>query len=182
MAESQTSVRMLSPVGVLLLHATSDHLTGLDIVPSHDPRPLSAVDTKTNNPILQRAVRELQEYFEGHRRTFTVPLTTSGTPFQEKVWEALRSIPYGETLTYEELGQRAGVGRAPRAVGGAVGRNPIPLIVPCHRVLGHAGRITGYSGGDGIPTKEKLLALEGIPYRASRTSNTSSPRSDSTSS
>ena len=74
-------------------------------------------------------------------------------------------MPFGTSVTYQQLGESAGVGKAPRAVGGAVGKNPVPIIVPCHRVLGASKKITGYSGGEGIPTKERLLALEGISYR-----------------
>ena len=115
--------------------------------------------------VLQRAACQLGEYFDGSRTTFDLPLALSGTRFQEAIWNELTTIPFGEKLTYDELGQKAGLGRAPRAVGGAVGRNPIPIIVPCHRVLGASGTITGYSAGDGIPTKEKLLRHEGIEFR-----------------
>ena len=115
--------------------------------------------------VLQRAAWQLGEYFDGSRTTFDLPLALSGTRFQEAIWNELTTIPFGEKLTYDELGQKAGLGRAPRAVGGAVGRNPIPIIVPCHRVLGASGTITGYSAGDGIPTKEKLLRHEGIEFR-----------------
>ncbi len=119
----------------------------------------------TDTQVLQRAASQLEEYFGGSRTTFDVPLAWSGTRFQEAIWNELTTIPFGEKLTYDELGQKAGLGRAPRAVGGAVGRNPIPIIVPCHRVLGASGTITGYSAGEGIPTKEKLLRHEGIDFR-----------------
>lgn len=115
--------------------------------------------------VLARAATQLGEYFEGSRTQFDVPLRWTGTRFQEAIWSELSRIPFGEKLTYDQLGQRAGVGRAPRAVGGAVGRNPIPIIVPCHRILGASGTITGYSAGEGIPTKEKLLRHEGIEFR-----------------
>lgn len=115
--------------------------------------------------VLAHASTQLGEYFAGVRHTFDLPLAWSGTPFQEAIWRTLSTIPFGQTLTYDELGQKAGVGRAPRAVGGAVGRNPLPIIVPCHRVLGASGTITGYSAGEGIPTKEKLLRHEGIAFR-----------------
>ena len=115
--------------------------------------------------VLDNATVQLGEYFASARTAFDLPLAYSGTTFQEAIWATLATIPFGHTLTYGELGQRAGVGRAPRAVGGAVGRNPIPIIVPCHRILGASGSITGYSSGEGIPTKEKLLRHEGIPFR-----------------
>lgn len=115
--------------------------------------------------VLELAASQLGEYFNGSRTSFDVPLAWSGTRFQEAIWSELTRIPFGEKLTYDELGQKAGLGRAPRAVGGAVGRNPIPIIVPCHRVLGASGTITGYSAGEGIPTKEKLLRHEGIDFR-----------------
>jgi methylated-DNA-[protein]-cysteine S-methyltransferase len=108
--------------------------------PKHSANPADAV-------VLQRAASQLAEYFDGSRTEFNLPLTWSGTPFQEAVWTALSAIPFGAKLTYEELGLKAGVGRAPRAVGGAVGRNPIPIIVPCHRVIGSDRSLTGYSGG-----------------------------------
>lgn len=115
--------------------------------------------------VLECAAWQLGEYFDGSRTSFDVPLAWSGTRFQEAIWSELTRIPFGKKLTYDELGQKAGLGRAPRAVGGAVGRNPIPIIVPCHRVLGASGTITGYSAGEGIPTKEKLLRHEGIDFR-----------------
>jgi methylated-DNA-[protein]-cysteine S-methyltransferase len=155
-----------SPVGRLLIHSTGTHLVGLDIVPEAK-RPLTShVPTTTSDPVLADTLTQLHEYFAGNRTTFTLPTITSGTPFQQKIWSALTSIPYGSTLTYQQLGESAGVGRAPRAVGGAVGKNPIAIVIPCHRVLGANGTITGYSGGDGIITKEHLLRRESIPYRS----------------
>jgi methylated-DNA-[protein]-cysteine S-methyltransferase len=106
----------------------------------------------------------MAEYLTGQRREFELPVSLSGTAFQEAIWSALQLIPFGVSVTYAELGEAAGVGKAPRAVGGAVGRNPIPIIVPCHRILGASGTVTGYSAGEGIVTKEKLLKLEGIPF------------------
>jgi methylated-DNA-[protein]-cysteine S-methyltransferase len=102
---------------------------------------------------------ELREYFAGKRRTFTIPLAPKGTPFQLAVWNALLEIPYGDTISYSELAQRIGKPSAVRAVGAANGANPIPVIIPCHRVIGANGSLTGYGGG--IERKQWLLALEG---------------------
>jgi AraC family transcriptional regulator, regulatory protein of adaptative response / methylated-DNA-[protein]-cysteine methyltransferase len=102
--------------------------------------------------------RELEEYFAGRRRVFTVPLVYPGTPFQVKVWDTLRTIPYGETLSYTEVARAIGAFRAVRAVGHANGRNPISIVIPCHRVVNRGGRLGGYGGG--LWRKERLLALE----------------------
>jgi methylated-DNA-[protein]-cysteine S-methyltransferase len=117
------------------------------------------------DPIVDRAVAQLEEYFAGHRRDFDVPVNLAGTAFQLSVWEQLVDLEWGEVVSYGDLGRGTGRATAGRAVGGAVGANPIPIIVPCHRVLGSDGTITGYSGGEGIPTKSWLLAHEGIAHR-----------------
>jgi len=111
------------------------------------------------------AVAQLVEYFAGHRHDFDVPVALAGTAFQLAVGERLVELQWGEVISYGELGQTTGRPTAGRAVGGAVGANPVPIIVPCHRVLGASGVITGYSGGEGIPTKSWLLEHEGIPYK-----------------
>ncbi len=146
-----------SPLGPISLHAHDDHLTGVSIGVAH------AHSTPT--ALLVRAQEQLTEYLEGNRTSFDLPLHLSGTEFQEAIWSALQEIPYGHKESYQALGKKAGRGKAPRAVGGAVGRNPLPIIVPCHRILASDGRITGYSGGNGIPTKKWLLDLEGVTYR-----------------
>lgn len=112
-------------------------------------------------PLLAEARRQLDAYFDGRLRRFSLPLAAAGTAFQRTVWAALADIPYGETRTYGDIA--AGLGSAARAVGGACARNPIPIVIPCHRVLGAGGRLTGYSGADGTATKRVLLALEGAP-------------------
>jgi methylated-DNA-[protein]-cysteine S-methyltransferase len=117
--------------------------------------------------VLDRAVEQLEEYFAGHRRDFDLPLSLAGTAFQLAVWEQIAALDFGEVVSYGELGLGTGRPTAGRAVGGAVGANPVPIIVPCHRVLGSDGRITGYSGGEGIPTKSWLLQHEGIAHIAS---------------
>lgn len=116
-------------------------------------------------PVLGRAREQLAEYFAGTRRDFDVPVATHGSEFQEQVWRELSSVPFGTVLSYGELGRVTGRATAARAVGGAVGANPVPIIVPCHRVLASDGRITGYSGGNGVPTKAWLLDHEGIAHR-----------------
>ena len=108
--------------------------------------------------LLADGKRQLLEYFQGARREFDLPLRACGTPFREKVWAALRAIPYGETVTYGELAVRVGNPKAVRAVGQANHHNPIPIILPCHRVVGAGGSLTGYGGG--IELKKALLALE----------------------
>jgi methylated-DNA-[protein]-cysteine S-methyltransferase len=108
--------------------------------------------------VVRAASDELSEYFDGRRQRFTVPVRPEGTPFQRRVWDELCLIPYGTTISYGELARRIGRPRAMRAVGLANGANPIAIIVPCHRVIGSNGRLTGYGGG--LPTKERLLALE----------------------
>lgn len=104
------------------------------------------------------ARQQLREYFAGKRRDFTVPLDVHGTPFQRRVLEALRGIPYGETRTYKDIAHRIGSPLAVRAVGAANGSNPLPVIIPCHRVIGSNGKLTGFGGG--LPTKQYLLDLE----------------------
>jgi methylated-DNA-[protein]-cysteine S-methyltransferase len=109
-------------------------------------------------PLLEEASRQLDAYFDGRLRDFSLPLAAAGSAFQRSVWAAIASIPYGETRTYGDLSTR--LGSAARAIGGACARNPIPIIIPCHRVVGTGNRLTGYSGGEGIDTKRVLLALE----------------------
>ena len=103
-------------------------------------------------------VVQLDEYFTGRRRQFDLPLAPEGTPFQQRVWRALLDIPYGETISYGELASRIGQRNASRAVGLANGSNPLPIVIPCHRVIGAGGKLTGYGGG--LPIKQQLLTLE----------------------
>jgi methylated-DNA-[protein]-cysteine S-methyltransferase len=108
--------------------------------------------------VLRNAARQIGEYLDGKRRDFDLDLDFSGTPFQESVWQALRGIPFGETISYKQLAAKIRNPKAVRAVGGANGKNPLCIIIPCHRVIAADGSIGGYAGG--IPNKEKLLALE----------------------
>ena len=109
-------------------------------------------------PLLKKANQELQEYFNGKRKSFDLPLVPQGTEFQQKVWKALQAIPYGETLSYKDIAINVDNSKASRAVGMANNRNPIPIIIPCHRVIGANGSLVGYGGGLNI--KEKLLEIE----------------------
>lgn len=108
--------------------------------------------------VFEDVVAQLTEYFAGTRRQFELPLAPAGTPFQQRVWAALLDIPYGHTISYGELAARIGQKSASRAVGLANGSNPLPIVIPCHRVIGANGKLTGYGGG--LPIKERLLALE----------------------
>jgi methylated-DNA-[protein]-cysteine S-methyltransferase len=110
--------------------------------------------------VLDRAVSQLREYFSGRRRQFDLPLDFQGTAFQKQVWQALLTIPFGETRSYGQVATQVGRPKASRAVGAANGRNPIPIIAPCHRVIGASGRLTGFGGG--LDVKARLLRLEGI--------------------
>jgi methylated-DNA-[protein]-cysteine S-methyltransferase len=120
--------------------------------------PLNVASEDSAHPMLVEAERQLQEYFSGARTRFTVPLDIAGTPFQRQVWEALRSIPYGETRSYAEIADQIGSPRAVRAVGAANGRNPVSIVAPCHRVIGSGGQLTGFAGG--LEVKARLLAFE----------------------
>ncbi len=122
-------------------------------------------EARAAQEILEQAAREIGEYFEGKRRAFAVPTAAAGTPFQQAVWNALKEIPYGETRTYGEIARRIGHPRASRAVGQANNRNPLHIVVPCHRVIGASGALTGYAGG--LAVKERLLELERTPRRRS---------------
>lgn len=151
--------RLESPVGTLLLTATETGLTGIVFDGRRARAALGdAARERPSHPVLRRATRQLQEYFAGTRRAFDLPLAPSGTPFQRDVWNALLDIPYGETRSYGEVARRIGRPKAVRAVGAANGANPLPVVVPCHRVIGADGSLTGYGGG--IARKRKLLALE----------------------
>jgi methylated-DNA-[protein]-cysteine S-methyltransferase len=157
---------MTTPLGDLRLLARHERLVGVVILApaagvQPGSRPAPTVSGGIACSLLRQASRELAEYFAGRRQAFEVPLDLSGwPPFTRKILEELRKVPYGETLTYGELAARAGCPRAARAVGQAMAANPLPIIIPCHRVVAADGRLGGYSGGDGLPTKQWLLAFE----------------------
>ena len=149
--------RMESPVGPLLLVADDGGLRRIEFVNGRkpvQPDPQWQDDAEQ----LRETVRELRAYFAGDLETFNLDLAPEGTPFQLTVWKRLCEIPFGETISYGELARRIGNPNASRAVGLANGSNPIPIVIPCHRVIGSNGKLTGYGGG--LPIKEKLLALE----------------------
>jgi methylated-DNA-[protein]-cysteine S-methyltransferase len=163
MTEFDSLIRVHSPIGRLEIIARSGAIVGLDI--ESDGRLPRESQPETTSPVLAKAAAQLEQYFAGNRRTFDVPVALTGTAFQQSIWKTLANIPYGQVRSYGEVGTSTGRRSAGRAVGGAVGANPIPIIVPCHRVLASDGRITGYSGGNGIPTKVWLLDHEGIAHR-----------------
>lgn len=161
MAEAQRT--MPSPVGDLVLTASETGLTGVYFPTSRHHlavgRGVRTGSPGGNQSLLDRVEAQLNEYFAGRRTTFDLPLEPRGTDFQLSVWELLRKIPYGVTTSYGELARRLGDPKATRAVGAANGANPIPIIVPCHRVVGSKGELTGFGGG--IERKRWLLEHEG---------------------
>jgi methylated-DNA-[protein]-cysteine S-methyltransferase len=146
-----------TPIGELLLAGEEGALSMIGF-PKGSMRREPEADWIFNETQLADVSRQLREYFTGERREFDLPLRLSGTEFQVSVLEALQNIPYGETTSYGEIAKRIGRPKAVRAVGAANGRNPIPIIVPCHRVIGSTGDLTGFGGG--LDTKEALLRLE----------------------
>ena len=150
-----TTLQIDSPLGPLRLFAADGALCGL-FLPNHSPK-LIAGDGPPD-PVLQLAAEQLREYFAGDRRDFSVPLRAAGTEFQHTVWRALRAIPHGETRSYGALAQSIARPGASRAVGHANSKNPISIVVPCHRVIGSGGALTGYAGG--AAAKQWLLAHE----------------------
>jgi methylated-DNA-[protein]-cysteine S-methyltransferase len=155
---AQTTVA--SPLGDILITRTARGLAGLWFVgQKHHPGVLDAPETP-DDELLVETNRQLQAYFRGELAAFDLPLDLHGTPFQQAVWQALLGISGGVTCSYGSIAQQLGAPRANRAVGAAVGRNPVSLVVPCHRVVGSAGSLTGYAGG--LERKQALLELEGV--------------------
>ncbi|MDR2162897.1 MAG: methylated-DNA--[protein]-cysteine S-methyltransferase [Clostridiales Family XIII bacterium] len=142
-----------SPVGGIGVASDGDSITRLFFTEQSEPD-----YTESETPVVLEAIRQLREYFDGERRDFDLPLELSGTDFQLSVWNALRGIPYGQTRSYAEIAREVGHPKSFRAVGMANNRNPIAIIIPCHRVIGSDGSLTGFGGG--IETKSWLLELE----------------------
>ncbi len=138
-----------SPIGKLTVYGDDNVLTRLEF---------DAAESDTPTPLLYRAARQLEQYFAGERRFFELPLQPHGTDFQLKIWKCLQQIPYGETRSYKQLAEMADNPRACRAVGGANHWNPLPIFIPCHRVIGSNGRLVGFGGG--LHIKKHLLELE----------------------
>ena len=146
-----------SPVGRILLAGNARALTHLSFQDGRHPTEPDPGWTYAEQPF-QRPIRQLEEYFSGNRKMFTITLAPQGTPFQQRVWQALQAIPYGQTQSYGQIAKAVGKPTASRAVGAANGQNPISIIVPCHRVIGSNGKLVGYGGG--LSIKETLLAHE----------------------
>ena len=149
-----------SPIGRLFLAADDAGLRAIEFPANRHPVKQDGDWREGQHPLLDQTSRQLGEYFAGTRQSFDLPLAPRGTDFQLSVWQALRTIPFGDTWSYAQLAAKIGKTSAMRAVGAANGRNPIPIIVPCHRVIGADGSLTGFGGG--LPTKEFLLRLEGV--------------------
>ncbi len=154
-----------SPVGPLLLAGDGSHIKLIHFRSGPRPRQAERSWVEDARPF-EATIAQLEEFFAGRRRSFELPLAPEGTEFQRTVWQALTRIPYGETISYGELARRIGKPQASRAVGLANGANPLPIVVPCHRVIGADGSLTGFGGG--LDIKRKLLALESSTRGAQR--------------
>ena len=150
----KSSVAIDTHLGKITITESYGYITHVSF---ENEKPLCST-TEQGTPVLRNAARQILEYCDGRRKDFDLPLHPSGSDFQQKVWDALRSIPYGETVSYKEIGSRIGQPGASRAVGAANNKNPLLLITPCHRVVGSDGSLVGYAAG--LEVKEKLLALE----------------------
>lgn len=152
---------MTSPLGDLLLvaNASGDALCGVYVVQQkYFPMAAAQWQLSPRLPLFRKATAQLRDYFAGARTTFDLSLAPEGTAFQQDVWAKIRAVPFGETITYAELARRCGRPRAIRAAGAATGRNPLMIVVPCHRIMGSGGALTGYAGG--LDRKRALLELE----------------------
>lgn len=160
MPTTYTFKTMTSPVGVLKLVAGENTLAAI-LWENDDPKRVRLDTTieDSHHPVLLETEQQLNEYFAGKRQAFSVKLNFAGTEFQKAVWRALLAIPYGETRSYGEIAQQISKPKAVRAVGAAIGKNPISIVVPCHRVIGANGQLTGFAGG--LAAKSCLLELEG---------------------
>ena len=147
-----------SPIGTLLIAGDHESIHLIGFPKNGKPQRPEAGWTESSTGALAETVRQLREYFAGKRTEFDLPLAPEGTDFQRKVWRTLQEIPYGKTISYGELAKRVGNPKASRAVGSANGKNRSPIVIPCHRVIQGNGTLGGFGGG--LPTKEKLLALE----------------------
>ena len=153
--------RFETALGPMIAIAVDDSLVGIDF---EDAKYAPAIGTEWAEdpcaPPLRECIAQIAEYFAGERGRFDLPLAPRGTPFQQRIWREIAQVPYGETITYAQLASRAGSPGSARAAGAATGRNPLAIVVPCHRVVGASGSLTGYAGG--LHRKERLLCLEGV--------------------
>ncbi|MDF2179661.1 methylated-DNA--[protein]-cysteine S-methyltransferase [Aliiglaciecola sp. CAU 1673] len=140
-----------TPIGLLAIREQDDAICAIEFVETMDSEPV-------NTPLLLEAKKQLQDYFNGSRKAFNLPLKAKGTLFQQQVWEQLQSVCYGQTASYADIANKVANPKAVRAVGAANGKNPIAIVVPCHRIIGSNGRLTGYAGG--LERKAFLLDLE----------------------
>lgn len=152
-----------TPVGRISIAASEQGITNLDFLSSRS-RLQDFATTALAQSLVDQAAKQLVEYFEGKREKFDLEFDLDGTVFQKSVWQQIQKIPFGKTVSYGEIARAIRKPQAARAVGGAVGANPVAIFIACHRVMGSTGKLTGYSGGNGLPTKRKLLDLEGIKY------------------
>ena len=158
--------RFATPLGPMYATLRDEALGGLYFEGArHAPALSRDWMPEDDAPLANVCARQVREFLAGTRRAFDLPLAPEGTPFQRRVWAEIARIPYGETLTYAELARRCAAPLASRAAGAATGRNPLTLIVPCHRVVGSGGGLTGYAGG--VERKARLLAIEGECHRVS---------------
>lgn len=148
-----------TPIGAVALRASDTHLTAIHFLGDAEPHTNSA----DRPPVLEQAIGQLAAYFAGERQAFDLPLAPAGTDFEHRVWDYLQSIPFGETRSYGAVAEALGDANLVRAVGRANARNPIAIVIPCHRVIGHDGALTGYAGG--LWRKEWLLGHEGRPQQ-----------------
>lgn len=153
-----------TPLGKIAISATELAIVSLEFLPTKS-KLQDFSDSKYADKLVQDAKNQILEYLAGHREAFNLKLAPHGTKFQQQVWKQIEKIPFGSVTTYGAIAKAIKRPLAARAVGGAVGANPIAIFIGCHRVMGSSGALTGYSGGSGLPTKRKLLELEGIEYR-----------------
>ena len=149
---------MASPIGEIIIVATQNQLTGCYFTNQRYFPSQSGWQKSADHPVLLEAKAQLTAYFSNKCHTFTLPLSPAGTDFQKTVWQALCKVPFGKTVSYQDIAQAIGKSTATRAVGTAIGKNPISIIIPCHRIIGTDGKLHGYAGG--LDKKEFLLQLE----------------------
>lgn len=153
--------RFITPLGTILATAVGGALTSINFDDAkYTPEIDNGWKEDPSSPPLRECARQLQDFFEGKRQCFDLPIAPEGTAFQKRVWQEIARVPFGETITYAQLAARAGSPGSARAAGAATGRNPIAIVVPCHRIVGTDGSLTGYAGG--LERKTKLLEIEGV--------------------